>query len=134
MIRKKFLLLKFKSLFINSTISTWKSINRKISQLVRRLSLQNNKSKDIFNYNPLIKDFYLPKISKKSLLKSSSKLNCDSKKRLLSHDKSFILNKTTVCTLMIDQQCSVILLHPMKKSFNLAKMKAFKSVKKEIPP
>lgn len=71
---------------------------QKISQLVRRLSPQDYKSKDIYNYNPLIKDFLSPKKeSKKSLLKSSSKLNSNSK-RLLSHDKSFILNKTTFCT------------------------------------
>ena len=56
------------------------------------------KGKEIYNYNPALKDFFSPKKSvKKSLLKNSSKINCASK-RVLRQDKTYAFNKTTFCT------------------------------------
>lgn len=58
-VRKFFLLnLNFNYKFDNFNME----INQqKISQLVRRLSPADYKTKDIYNYNPLIKDFLSPK-------------------------------------------------------------------------
>lgn len=77
------------------------------------------KSKDIYHYNSPLKDFFSPKKSlKKALLKSSSKPNCSSK-RILCHDKSYVLNKTSVCTPYDKSTMLSYVSTPNEKSFNV---------------
>lgn len=76
------------------------------------------KSKDIYNYNPILKDFFSPKKSvKKSVLKSSSKIGLSSK-GVLSEDKSYVFNKTTFCTPYDKSAMLSYVSTPNEKSFN----------------
>ena len=103
---------------------------QKISQLFRRMSPKDSKTKEIYNYNPMLKELLSPKKStKKTLLKSSSKVNCSSK-RVLGNDKSYVFNKTTFCTPYDKSAMLSYISTPNEKSFNISeKMKAMKCAK-----
>lgn len=67
----------------------------------------------------MLKELLSPKKStKKTLLKSSSKLNCSSK-RVLPNDKSYVFNKTTFCTPYDKSTMLSYISTPNEKSFNI---------------
>ena len=72
---------------------------------------------------------------KKTLLKSSSKINCSSSKRVIcpdkSFDKSYAFNKTTFCTPYDKSTMLSYVSTPNEKSFNVGeKMRALRTSKK----